>query len=137
MSSIRSKRGGHATKATRFEDTILNIKEAGALLRKPLSIVREMAQAGELEAEGWDGTQPFFKAAKVMEIAGMTPTTPRPRVESAPPKVRTEGWYWVRAGADMTPVCAHWEGGLFWVNGVSFAEHEIDAIGPQAIPPRF
>ncbi len=68
MSTIRSKRGGHATTAKRFEDTVLNITEAAALLRRPVSRVREQAQAGELPVMGWDGDRPFFKAGDIMDL---------------------------------------------------------------------
>lgn len=69
QSGIRSKRGGHATAAKRFEDTILNLTEAAAMLRRPVSTVREQAQAGELPVVGWDRTQPFFKAGDIMALA--------------------------------------------------------------------
>ncbi len=70
MSSIRSKRGGHATTAKRFEDTVLNITETAMLLKCSVSRVRQRAEAGELPVLGWDGTQPFFKAGDIMDLSG-------------------------------------------------------------------
>ncbi len=68
VSSIRSRRGGHATTAKSFEETVLDAKEAAALLRRPISTVREQAHAGELPVMGWDRTQPFFKAGDIMAL---------------------------------------------------------------------
>ncbi len=53
MSSIRSKRGGHATTAKRFEDTVLNITEAAMLLKCSVSRVRQRSEAGSSARLGW------------------------------------------------------------------------------------
>lgn len=67
--SMSGKRGAHATNAKRFEDTIINAKEAAALLRCSVSRVRERAQQEDLPVLGWEGTQPYFKAGDIMELA--------------------------------------------------------------------
>ncbi len=69
MSSIRSKRGGRATTAKRFEDTVLNITETAMLLKCSVSRVRQRSEAGELPVLGWDGDKPFFKAGDIMALS--------------------------------------------------------------------
>ncbi len=67
---IVGKRGGYAATAKRFEDTVINAQEAAALLRRATSKVRAQAEAGELPVLGWDGSQPYFKAGTIMDLAG-------------------------------------------------------------------
>lgn len=67
---IKKVRGGHQTTAKTFEDTILDIREASLILKRSISRVRDEARTGELPVEGWSGDRPFFKAGKIMEIAG-------------------------------------------------------------------
>ncbi len=66
---IVSKRGGAATHAKDYRDTLINAKEAAMILRQPISRVRERVQAGEIPVEGWDKTQPYFKAGAIMDLA--------------------------------------------------------------------
>ncbi len=137
MSRILSQRGGSASRGTRYEDMIQNIAEAAALLRRPISQVQAQAEAGELPVEGCNRGRPYFRAGAIMAIAGVAAPTPAVR-KTVRAARRAEGWYWIKRDADDPGACALWEEGSrsFWLHGEALDETQLEAVGPQVLPPQ-